>query len=207
MLTLFTSPGSCGRASHIALEESGLAFEIRRIDFAAQEQQSTAFLKINPKGRVPALVTDHGTLTESPAILAYIAQSAPQARLAPLDDVFAFGRMQAFNAYLSSTVHVAHAHGRRAYRWTDDLAAMEALKRRVADNMTDCFELIEEAMLETPWVMGETYSIADPYLFTMAGWLESDGIAIAAFPKVHAHYKAMMQRSAVQRALAGEKSS
>jgi len=205
MLTLFTSPGSCARASHIALEESGLAFDIRRVDFAAQEQQSAGFLQINPKGRVPALVTDRGTLTESPAILGYIAQSAPDAALAPLGDAFALAQLQAFLAYISSTVHVAHAHGRRAYRWADDPAAMEAMKLKVHKNMSDCFRLIEDTLLAGPWVMGETYSIADPYLFTMSAWLDSDGVDIAAFPKVDAHYQAMLQRPAVARALAGEK--
>jgi glutathione S-transferase len=71
--------------------------------------------------------------------------------------------------------------------------------------MTDCFRLIEDTLLAGPWVMGETYSIADPYLFTMSAWLDSDGVDIAAFPKVDAHYQAMLQRPAVARALAGEK--
>lgn len=205
MLTLFISPGSCSRASHIALEESGLAFQTRRLNFAAQEQQSEAFLKINPKGRVPALETDRGTLTETPAILGYIALMAPDARLAPLDDAFALAKLQSFNAYLSSTVHVAHAHGRRASRWADDEAAIEAMKLKVAENMTECFKLIENTLLEGPWVMGEHYSIADPYLFTLSCWLESDGVSIADFPRVAAHYNAMLQRPAVERALAGEK--
>ena len=90
-----------------------------RIDFEADEQRSSRYLAVNPKGRVPAMVTDRGILTETPAILAFIAQNFPQAGLAPLADPFAFAQVQAFNSYLCSTVHVAHAHGKRGHRWAD----------------------------------------------------------------------------------------
>jgi glutathione S-transferase len=83
MLTLFYAPTACSLASHIALEEAQADFEARRVDFAAGEQRSPDYLAINPKGRVPALVTPRGVLTETPAILAFIAQSFPEARLAP----------------------------------------------------------------------------------------------------------------------------
>jgi glutathione S-transferase len=90
MLTPYYAPNTCALASHIALEEAGAAFETRRIDFASAEQMKPEFLAINPKGRVPALVAARGVLTETPAILAFIAQSYPEARLAPRDDPFAF---------------------------------------------------------------------------------------------------------------------
>ena len=90
MLTLYYATNTCALASHIALEESGAAYDTRLVDFATAEQTKPDYLRINPKGRVPALVTDRGVLTETPAILAYIAQTHPAARLAPLDDPFAF---------------------------------------------------------------------------------------------------------------------
>jgi glutathione S-transferase len=202
MLTLYTAPGSCSRASHIALEESGLAFEARLVDFGQGDQRRPEFLAINPKGRVPALVTDQGVLTESPAILAYIAALAPQGLLAPVEP-FALARMQAFNLYLASTVHVAHAHGRRASRWSDDAAAQASMAAKVTQNMRDGFALIE-ADLTGEWAMGDAYTVADPYLFTFAGWLESDGVDIAEFPRVQAHFERMKARPAVQRALAAK---
>src|SRR6202047_2521160 len=110
MIKLYYAPHTCSLASHIALEEAGAEYSTGRIDFAANEQRTSEYLAINPKGRVPALVTDRGILTESPAMLAFIALSFPQARLAPFDDPFAFAQVQAFNSYLCSTVHVAHAH-------------------------------------------------------------------------------------------------
>jgi glutathione S-transferase len=204
MLKLFYSPGACSLASHIALAEAGAPYEAVRIDTAAGHQLKPEYRAINPKARVPALVTERGVLTETVAILAFIAQSFPQAYLAPLEDPFAFGQVQAFNSYLASTVHVAHAHGRRGARWADDPAAHVAMKAKVASNMADCFGLIEAEMLKSPWVMGEAYTICDPYLFTIAGWLEGDGVDIAQFPKVHDHFRRMADRPAARKVLAEE---
>jgi glutathione S-transferase len=204
MLTLFYATNTCALASHIALEESGAAFDTRWIDFGGAEQTKPEYLKINPKGRVPALATDRGVLTETPAILAYIAQTHPKAKLAPLDDPFAFAELQAFNAYLCATLHVAHAHRARGYRWADDPAAFEAMKKKVPQSVGACFALIEGEMLRGPWVMGEAYSIADPYLFTLARWMEIDGLDPAAFPRVLDHRDRMRARPAVQRALRSE---
>ena len=115
MMKLYYAAHTCALASHIALEDAGVEYSTVRIDFAAHEQRSPEYLAINPKGRVPALVTERGILTETPAMLAFIAQSFPKAKLAPLDDPFRFAEVQAFNSYLCSTVHVAHAHRMRGY--------------------------------------------------------------------------------------------
>jgi glutathione S-transferase len=202
MLKLFYSPNSCALASHIALQETGATYQTMRLDFRANEQRKPEYLAINPKGRVPALVTDKGVLTETPAILAFIAQSFPDARLAPLDDPFAFARVQAFNSYLCSTVHVAHAHRLRGYRWADDADAIAAMQKKVPQSVGECFELIERTMFVGPWVMGDAYTICDPYLFTLTGWLESDGVDVARFPKVQDHMRHMSERPAVKAVLA-----
>lgn len=204
MLKLYYMPGSCALAAHIALEEAGAAYEAVRVNFATDDQRKPEYLAINPKGRVPALVTGRGVLTESPAILAFIAQTFPAANLAPVADPFAFAEIQAFNSYLCSTVHIAHAHRPRAYRWTDDEAAMKTIQAKVPQNMTDCFELIETKMFAGPWVMGEAYSISDAYLFTIARWLESDSVDPSRFPKVYDHRQRMAGRPAVARVLAAQ---
>ncbi len=201
-LTLYFTPGTCAQAVRIALEEAQAPYTLVRVDFASQQQRSPEYLAVNPKGRVPALVTEHGTLTETPALLAYVAQRFADARLAPADP-FGFARMQEFHSYLASTVHIAHAHRPRASRWADEPEAQAAMQRKVPANMTECFTLIERHNLgDGPWVLGEQYSVADGYLFTVAGWLKSDGVDIAQFPKVHAHSQRMAQRPAVQSALA-----
>ena len=99
-------------------------------------------------------------------------------------------------------MHVAHAHKTRGTRWTDDAAAVEALKHKVPQNMADCFALIERDMLAGPWGLGEVYSVCDAYLFTIACWLGGDGVDIARFPAVQAHFQRMSERPAVQKVLA-----
>src|SRR5277367_4796295 len=142
MLELYYAANTCALATHIALEEAGADYSTVRVDFRSNEQRGPEYLKINPKGRVPSLVTERGVLTETPAILAYVAQSHPQAKLAPLDDPFAFAELQAFVNYLCSTLHVAHAHRMRGYRWADDPAAHEAMKKKVPQSVGACWDLI-----------------------------------------------------------------
>jgi glutathione S-transferase len=204
MFTLYYAPETCALASHIALEDAGASYVAKRVDFASAEQQSPTYRAINPKGRVPALVTPRGILTETPAILGFLAQTFPEARLAPLDDPFRFAEAQAFTSYLCSTVHVMHAHGPRASRWADDPASHQDMRRKVPETMAACFELIETKMFRGPWAMGADYSIVDPYLFTLARWLERDGVDPARFPKVAEHRARMSDRASVKSALAGE---
>ena len=204
MIKLFYAVNTCSLASHIALEEAGAEYSTVRISFAADEQRGPGYLAINPKGRVPALVTDKGILTETPAMLAFIAQSFREAGLAPLDDPFAFAQVQGFNSYPCSTVHVAHAHRMRGQRWADDPAAIAAMQRKVPQSVAACFALIEHEMLKGPWVMGEAYTICDPYLFTLAGWLEGDGVDLTPLPRVIAHRRRVSERPAVQKAIAQE---
>jgi glutathione S-transferase len=204
MLTLYYAPHTCSLASHIALEDAGADYTTVRMSFANDEQRKPEYLAINPKARVPALVTGRGTLTETPAMLAFIAQSFPLKRLAPLDDPYQFARVQAFNSYLCATLHVAHSHRMRGYRWADEASAIEAMQRKVPQSVAACYELIEATMLEEPWVMGEVYTICDPYLFTLAQWLEEDGVDPWRFPKVIDHRRRMSERPEVQRAIAEE---
>ena len=204
MIKLFYAPHTCSLASHIALEDAGAEYSAVRISFADNDQKKPEYLALNPKARVPTLVTDRGVLSETPALLAFIAQSFPQAHLAPLVDPFAFAQVQAFNSYLCSTAHVAHAHRMRGYRWADDPAAIAEMQRKVPQSVGACFDLIERDMLKGPWVMGEAYTICDPYLFTLAQWLEADGVDTARLPKVIDHRQRMSERASVRTAIAEE---
>ena len=204
VLKLYYAPGTCALATHIALEEAGAPYEAVRVDFGSQAQRSLEYLAINPKGRVPALVTERGTLTETPSLLLFVAQHFPAAELAPLTDPFALAQVQEFNSYLCATVHVAHAHGRRGTRWADDAAAIEAMKRKVPATMTECAELIEQKFLKGPWVMGEQYTVCDPYLFTIGSWLEGDEVDTTKLPGILEHRRRMLARAAVQKAVSAE---
>lgn len=207
MFTLYFTPGTCALASHIALEQAGADYQAVSVDFSRNEQQSPDYLRVNPKGRVPALVTSRGVLTETPAILAFICQTHPKAGLAPLDDPFELARMNAFNSYLCSTVHIAHAHKRRGYRWADDPAAIAAMQKKVPENMSACFDLIEHEFFKGPWVLGERYTVSDMYLFTIAQWLEGDGVDVEKFPKVAEHHRRMAGDPVVSKVLAAQKAA
>jgi glutathione S-transferase len=201
MLTLYYAPGTCALAAHLALEQAGADYQAVRVDFARGEQRSPEFLRVNPKGRVPALVTARGILTETPALLLFIAQTHPLAGLAPLDDAFELARLNAFNSYLCSTVHVAHAHGRRGYRWADDPVAIADMQKKVPQTMGECFELIERDFFVGPWVLGERLTVSDLYLFTIAQWLEGDGVDVARFPKVASHRERVAALPAARKVL------
>ena len=209
MLTLYFAPHTCALATHIVLEEVGADYSVKRIDFAANQQRSPEYLKVNPKGRVPALVTDRGILTETPAMLVYVAQSFAKKELAPVDDPFLFAQIQSFNSWLCSHLHVAHAHRMRGYRWVDadDAHSIAAMQRKVPQSVGDSFALVEREMLKGPWVMGERYTICDPYLFTLAQWLEADGVDPKTIPRVIDHRRRMSERATVKKAITQELSS
>jgi len=175
MLKLFYAPNACSLASHIALAESGAEFEPIRLDLKAGDQRKPDYLAINPKGRVPALVTPRGTLTENVVILGWVAQTFPEAHLKPDGDFFAFSEMQVFNLYLAATIHVTYAHLFRSYRYADSDSAMADMKAKVPSTLAEQWKLIEERLSDgRPWVCGERFTVADPYLYFFARWLDDD---------------------------------
>lgn len=206
MIRLYYAPGGCSLAPHICLEEAGADYEAVKVDFGRAEQRSPEYLATNPKGRVPALVTDRGVLTECVAILAWIAQRWPQAGLAPLDDPWAFAQMQAFNAFIASSVHPAYAHVSRPGRYADGEAAHAAMRTKAPEALGGFFDLIEDQLKDgRPWVHGSAYNTSDPYLFVMTGWMITRSLVdMSRVPHVEAHYARVRQRPAVQRVLERE---
>jgi glutathione S-transferase len=206
MLKLYYAPGACSLASHIALEEAKAPYTTQRVDLKGGEQRSPEYFKINYKGRVPALVTDRGTLTESPVILGYIAQSFPDARLAKLDDSFAVSDMQAFNLYLTATVHVAFAHVFRPTRYGDGEATAAAMRIKASASLDDSFAIIDKKLSDgRPYVHGDQYTVSDPYLLVFSRWLDRAELGpVDKFAFVAAHRKRLEARPAVQKVLATE---
>jgi glutathione S-transferase len=198
MMTLYYYPNTCALAPHVALEEAGADYRLALVAFERGEQKSEAYRRLHPLGRVPVLVTGAGVLTEVPAILAYIAGINPAS--AP-SGAFELAKMYAFNAFLASTVHVTFAHALRAERWADDEAARESMRAKAPSEYVKLFFLMDEKMLVGPWVMGQQYTVSDPYLFVMSRWLRRLNLKIEEFPRVAAHYARMIQRPAVLRAL------
>ncbi len=200
MIDFYYAPDTCALATHVVLLEVGAPYRPVRIDFDTEEQRSTEYLKINPKGRVPALVTEDGVLTETPAMLTYLAQSHPEAALLP-QDPFACAQVHSFNSYICSTLHVAHAHRMRGHRWADDPDAHLAMQRKVPEAVGACYRFIEDHIFAGPYVMGSDYTVADPYLFTLAQWMEGDGVDPSDFPQIAALRERMTRRPTVVRAL------
>jgi glutathione S-transferase len=202
-LKLFHAWGSCSLASAIALEEAGADYELAIMNTKVGDQRTAEYLAVNPKGRVPALVTPQGVLTETPAILSWIPETHPSAGLLP-EDPWERAQAHAFNSYLCSTVHVAHAHKHRGYRWADEPSSFADMTRKVPENEIACFRPIEDEMFKGPWVLGERYSVCDGYLFTLFGWLEGDGVDPAQFARLSDHSRRMRKRPAVGKVLAQE---
>jgi glutathione S-transferase len=203
MMTLYYSPNACSLAVHIALEEAGTPYKLVLVSFERGEQRSDTHMKLHPLGRVPVLMTAEGALTEASAILAYIAGAYPAAALAP-SHAFSLAKMYAFNAFIASTVHVTFAHAFRAERWADDAAARDSIRTKAPKDCVSLFRLINEKWLANPWVLGDQYTVADPYLFVMTRWLNRLKLDMGEFPRIAAHYARLSERPAVQRALERE---
>lgn len=202
---LFYAPGACSLAAHIALLEAGAEVELVRVDLHKGEQREAEYLALNPKGRVPLLVTERGSLTEVPAILAWVAQAWPEAGLAPAD-AWAAAQVQAFNSYLASTLHVTFATHFRPARFAQGQAAVEAMAAWFPTALAQAFAFVE-AQLETsggPWVHGERYTTSDPYLLTMARWAKRVSAEMSPFPHIAEHTERALARPAVARAFEAE---
>ncbi len=199
-MKLYYARGTIALATLIVLEEIGAPFEVETLDFSRSEENSSTYLGVNPKGRVPALATPDGTLTETIALLSWLAESHPASGLMPVGH---FKRAQCLEwmSYFASTVHVNHAHRMRGHRWADEQSSFEDMQQRVPGNMLQSLQLVEEALNDN-WLLGHDYSVCDPYLFTLCTWLEGDGVDVAALPRIADHMTRMHERPSVKRALA-----
>lgn len=197
-MELHYTPGTVSIAVAIALEETGNAYTPRLVDFANAEQTKAPYLAINPKGRVPALVTPQGVLTETGAILDYIGTLAPA--MIP-SDPFAAGRMREVMYYLASTMHVAHAHKMRGSRWADQEASFADMKAKVPQTVAASCAYLETELAFSPFVLGDELTLADPYLFIIASWGTGDGVDMSAYPKLATFLDMMRARPSVQSAI------
>jgi len=207
MLTLFYYPGACSLVPHIVLEEAGAVYERHLVDYAGGEHLSPEYRAISPLGRVPALLTDRGPLIENPAILAYIAQSHPDAALVPFDDPFAFARVQSFNLFIANNIHVAFRQISFPDSYADGKDAATALRNKVPELADRYFAVIEKGLADgRPFVHGERFTISDAYLFVYANYLRmGDRGDPSRLPHVIAHRSRIRARAAVQHILEIEK--
>lgn len=202
-MKLYYWPSTCAIVVHILLEETGLPYEDEKVDLDTKQQYSPAYRKINPKGKVPALVRDDGSLlTQVTAIACWLAWTNPQAKLLA-EDVEARMRTLEMVDYIFSTIHMQGAA--RAWRpagFSPDEAMHDTIRARGREIVVEGFDIVSEVMGSKDWLMGD-YSIADPALFFLEYWAKNK-VAWTMPDNLEAHYRRMRARPAVQRALKAE---
>ncbi len=170
-LTLFYSPGACSLSCHIALEESALAYERRRFGSRDGGTESAEYRAINPRGRVPALGFEDGTLlTEAAAILGYVAEQVPEKKLLPASHTRDHARAREWMGFIASTVHPTFRTVFRPERFADSETAKQEVRAGGLRLLSTYFADIEERLSGRPYALGDTFSLVDAYLFVFHGW-------------------------------------
>jgi glutathione S-transferase len=201
MIKLCYFPGACSLASHIVLEEAGAQFELVKIDLGGGEQRTEQYLKINPNGRVPALILDDGrTLFENIGIMTYVVRAIPGgARLIP-GDPFEAARCYSLMSFFASSVHVAWAHNARPERYTSDPAAHPAMRETARKSFWNYLQMIDGWLHGREWLLSD-YSVIDPYALTLYGWAVRGELPARELVNLTAHKDRMLKRPAVRKAL------
>ncbi|MDK2122449.1 glutathione transferase GstA [Parachitinimonas caeni] len=198
-MKLFYSPGACSLASHIVLHESGLAFETEKVDLRSHKTAGGVdFYSINDKGYVPALMLNDGELlTEGPAIGQYLADLVSSKQLLPPAGSLARVKVQEWLTFIGTEIH--KSFGPLWYPTVPEetkQAARAALDKR--------FKLVEQRLAGKDYLMGASFSVADPYLFVMLSWCKFHAISLEGFPNLQAFMARMADRPGVQAALKAE---
>ncbi|WP_426030903.1 glutathione S-transferase family protein [Caulobacter sp. DWP3-1-3b2] len=204
-LKLYFAPGSSAFAPLIALEEIGVAYHAHRVDLATGEQRQPAYLRVNPRGRVPTLAVDGEPVTEVLAILTYLAQAYPHSELLPLADPLKLAHAYEVMSWFASTVHVAFAQTTRPERFADDETVKAALatpgEARFHRTLSDIERL---AQGPGPWLLGDSFSAVDAYALVIWRWAQRRSIDTSAYPAWSAKAARALARPSVKRALQRE---
>jgi glutathione S-transferase len=204
MLTLYFSPGACSMASHIGLEESGAAYQTTQVALAKGEQKTPEYLKINPRGKVPALkLEDGGVLTENTAILTYLAKNHPEKNLLPKDPA-AEARCLSMMAWLSNTVHPAFTLVFRPERFSDDQGALEGIRATGKKTFWGLLQEIDGLVSGKQWMQGAQFTTCDPYALVFYGWGARAEMPVKELKNYTAWKDRMLARPAVRKILERE---
>jgi len=200
-MKLYYAPGACSLAAHIALREADRRFDLERVDLKTHRTASGAdYSLVNPKGYVPALQLDDagGTiLTEAAVVLQYIADLAPERALAPPSGSAERYRLQEWLNFISSELH-------KQFGPLFDARTPPAVAERQRGKISERFLYLQDALSDRAYLMGETFTVADAYLFVMLQWSTSHGIDIALYPVLDDYESRIARRPAVELALAAE---
>jgi glutathione S-transferase len=198
-MKLYFSPGACSLSPHIALSESGLKYDLAQVDLKAHKTKSgDDYYKINPKGYVPALVLDDGTmLTEGPAILQYIADKAAGKKLAPANGTMERYKLQEWLNFIATELH-------KGFSPLFNPATPDAMKQPIKDRLLSRFTYVDQQLAGKQYLMGNDFGVADGYLFTMCQWAGFMHVPIDTLTNLKAWRERVAARPAVQSALKAE---
>lgn len=198
-MKLYYSPGACSLSPHIVAREAGIEVDLVKVDLKARKLEDGGdYARINAKGYVPALALDGGTLlTEGPAIVQYLADRNPDSGLAPSNGTLERYRLQEWLNFLTSEIH-------KSFSPLFNPAAAEGWKQAARENIVRRFDLITERLGPSAYLMGERFTVADAYLFTLLNWCQWTGIDLARWPALKDYLARVAGRPKVQEALRAE---
>jgi glutathione S-transferase len=198
-MKLYFAPGACSLSPHIVLREAGLNFELEQVDLRTKKTKSGAdFLKVNPKGQVPVLVTDDGKmLTEGPAVVQYIADQKPEAKLAPPCGSFDRSRLQEWLNFITSELH-------KSFSPLFAPNTPEEYKTIIKENLAKRFAGLDARLAENQYLMGSRFSVADAYAFVVVGWAKPMKIDLAKWKNLTTYLDRIAARPKVQEAMKAE---
>jgi glutathione S-transferase len=199
-MKLYFAPLSCSMATRIALYEAGIDAEFEEVVLGTKRTKAgNDYLLVNPKGQVPALVTNTGaTITEGPAVLQFVADLAPDAKLAPPAGTFERTELHQWLNYISTEIHKAVF-----YLLFNPSVPPEA-KSFARDSLSAKYDFLSNALNKREFLVGDTFTVADAYLITTMGWAAAIGIDLTPWPVLVAYRDNMMARPAVGRAVGEE---
>lgn len=205
MLTLYFSPGACSLASHIGLEETGVPYELKPILLAKGQQRTDEYLKINPRGKVPALSVNGKVLVENTAILTYLSRRFPEKKLLPSDpaeEARCIGTM----CWFSSIVHPSYQRSHRAERFAEGEAAQAAVKENGRKMFWANLQEIDGMIQANDWIMGRDFTAVDGYALVFYGWASRSGFPVQELGAYTAWQERMMNRPSVRKSVESEQS-
>ena len=198
MLKLYYHPGHASLTPHVLLNEIGEPFELVHVDCDAGEQRSPEFLRINPHGRVPTLVHDDLVLYETAAIVLHLVERFPKADLAPPPGTSERSLFYRWIAHLSSTIQPEMRPYFYAEQHTSDPARVSDVKAIADQRLRAMFEVVEEQLERGPWLLGDRYSAADPYLTMLVRWTRNMSRPARTLPNLAAHAERVLARPKVK---------
>ncbi|MGC1173225.1 glutathione transferase GstA [Polaromonas sp.] len=195
-MKLYYSPSACSLSPHIVANELGLPIELVKVDLVAKRtEHNEDFLAINPKGLVPVLQLDNGTLlTEGPAVVQYLADLKPDAQLAAASSGMARYRLQEMLGYINSELH-------QGYLPLFNPTCSDEVRIARTAHLHKHYRLIDAALGRTPFLLGDRFTVTDAYLFVVTRWADIVKVDLSAFPKLLAFQERIAARPAVQAAM------